>query len=225
LRGKRFICFAFILVLVLHGPEIVFGAGEELREPNPARGKNFLEGLENLHREALDWFNHQKADRIEQLENILHIKLFQTNVFFGTVAGIFSLLVVLFVTKFVYNVLRDSTIAMYEMGLKLQGKDTARVQSHSGSPLESASRKEQDPPRRVTRVAAAKKKFLLGDVICNFVNPSITRENIDEALTRQKERNPRPLFGNVLVELGSVSPEEVDKALSLQKRYRQQNFT
>ncbi|QPJ66518.1 MAG: hypothetical protein G3M78_14365 [Candidatus Nitrohelix vancouverensis] len=144
----------------------------------------------------------------------------KTRVFFGTIVGIFLALVLLFVVKLIVNLMGEATLLTRQKIYQWLGWDTARVKQHSVSPLQSAARDPNDKRQEKSVRKPNKKKFLVGEVLLTFVNPGIDRSHIDAALLRQQSETPRPLIGSLLIENGVAEPEEIEKSLKLQKKYR-----
>lgn len=230
-------CFAiFLVVSFLSGntlvPSVFADTEEEDLRHQPQKvvpEKKEIQELEKLRGDFTGWLNVQKEKGSHQFQNILELKLFQTNVFFGSAMAFFAVLVVLFVLKFIFNIVGDSIKAVYEKLLLMMGRDTATVGEHHFAPV----MKEGSAGKTITtsgnsktggnnRSAPAKKKFLFCEVMSQFVNPLIKPETVQKALTDQNARNPKPRIGALLMESQAVSQEEVDKTLRLQKQFRAQ---
>lgn len=189
--------------------------------------KKEIQEMEKLRGDLMRWLNVQKEKGSHQFQNILELKLFQTNVFFGSAMAFFAALSALFILKFMLNILIDSFKAVYEKLLLMMGRDTATVDEHHFAPImkEGAGRTITTSGNSKTgnnRVAPAKKKFLFCEVMSQFVNPLIKPETVQKALADQNAMNPKPRIGALLVEAQAVSQEEVDKTLRLQKQFRAQ---
>lgn len=225
----------FLVVSFLSGnslvPSVFADTEEEDLHHQPQKvvpEKKEIQEMEKHRGDLMRWLNVQKEKGSHQFHNILELKLFQTNVFFGSVMAFFTVLVVLFVLKFILNILIDSFKAVYEKLLLAMGRDTATVDEHHFAPImrEGAGKTITTSGNSKTggnnRAAPAKKKFLFCEVMSQFVNPLIKPETVQKALADQNAMNPKPRIGAILMESQAVSQEEVDKTLRLQKQFRAQ---
>ena len=188
--------------------------------PKPVHQNNEASELEKLRGDVQRWFDVQKEKRAHQFHDILELKIFQTHVFFGTGMAIFLVLALLFISKFLFNIVRDVWVAFYERVLSLMGYDTAKVSEHHFAPLMAQNGSENN--KSVPAKAGRTKQFLFCDVMIQFVNPLIKPEFVHRALTEQNERNPRPRIGSLLIEYQVASQQDVDKTLQVQNKYRSQ---
>jgi hypothetical protein len=225
-------CLAIIMIVFSLSCSItpVFADTEEEESSHKSQkavvDKKEIQEVEKLRGDFMKWFDIQKEKKSHQLHDILELKIFQTNVFFGSLTAFFVVLVVLFILKFAYNILRDSLKAVYEMILQMMGRDTTKVREHYFAPVmkDSSGRviSASIGGKTAGRPAQGKKRFLFGDVLAQFVNPHITPQTIQKALADQNARNPKPKIGTVLIEYQTVSQAEVDKTLKLQNQFRAQ---
>lgn len=192
--------------------------------------QNKIGELEKLPGELAKWAEEVKSEEVRFLDKILDIKVFQTNVFFGSAAALFVVLTVLFVGKFAFNILRDGFSAVQEKVWAMMGRDSTRVPDRHFAPIMGAAKggAGKSAPAAKTNVAGtapaakpvSKKKFLFGEVLSEFVNPAVKKDVIRQALDLQAQRDPKPKVGAILTELNAVKNEEVEKTLSLQKKFR-----
>ncbi|MBI4382813.1 MAG: hypothetical protein HY579_02125 [Nitrospinae bacterium] len=190
--------------------------------------QNKIGELEKLPGELAKWAEEVKNEEVRYLDKILDVKIFQTNVFFGSAAALFAVLAVLFVGKFAFNILRDGLSAVQEKVWAMMGRDSTRVPDRHFAPIMNGTRggPGKSAPAAGTASAAkpvSKKKFLFGEVLTEFVNPAVKRDVIRQALDLQAQRDPKPKVGAILTELNAVKNEEVEKTLSLQKKFRSKN--
>lgn len=59
---------------------------------------------------------------------------------------------------------------------------------------------------------------LLGEVIIRFVNASLTAREVEDAVRSQKQSNNGKRIGEILIERGVVTSDDVQRALKIQKK-------
>ncbi len=195
--------------------------------------QNKIGELEKLPGELARWAEEVKNEEARFLDKVLDVKIFQTNVFFGSAAVLFAVLAVLFVGKFAFNILRDGFFAIQEKVLTMMGRDLTRVPDRHFAPIMNGPRGgagKSAPAAKANSAGTApaakpvsKKKFLFGEVLTEFVNPAVKKDVIQRALDLQSQKDPKPKVGAILTELNAVRNEEVEKTLSLQKKFRSKN--
>ncbi len=70
----------------------------------------------------------------------------------------------------------------------------------------------KDPSKSGSRM------MLLGQVIIRFVNPTLTEQDVENAVRIQKQSNNGKKIGEILVEQNHVTRDDVSRALKIQKK-------
>ncbi len=182
---------------------------------------------EKAQKEVFDWIEKKREESQKRFNKMLGRKEDQTSVFFGTIASIFVSLVIIFLFLYAANIIRDIfkygfNKASYRFGKSGSDKD------YSFTPLTTASSNDPKSGRRSGSasgqgegsIKSTRKPFLLGEVICQYINPKITLEHIQHVLRIQKKRDPRPPIGKLLIEFKLSTEEQIAKALDLQGQLR-----
>lgn len=203
-----------------YGDMAVPSVWAETENSNSLHKSKEVTELEKLRNDAQRWFDAQKEKRTHQFHDILELKIFQTNVFFGTTMGIFLVLAVLFIGKYLFNIARDAGAVFCEKILSLKGQDTTKVREHHFAPLMTSGALGKTKSGAMKTVGSTSKKLLFCEVMTQFVNPLVKPELIRKALTDQAGRDPKPKIGSLLIEYQVVSQQDVDKTLKLQRQYR-----
>lgn len=60
--------------------------------------------------------------------------------------------------------------------------------------------------------------LLLGQIITRFVNPTLSEREVENAVQLQKQSNDGRKIGEILVERGAVTQDDVHRALKIQKK-------
>ena len=181
----------------------------------PDKALNFKkDDIQRWFERIQNFIKAQNTNRAQLFNSVLDLKVFQTNVFFGTALAVFLVLILLFFGKFLFNIIRDVFAAVFGKVASQVGRDTAPVQ-HISPMATSVAEKGVALPK-----AGSSRKFLFCDVMIQFVNPLIKQDFIRQALAEQNARNPKPRIGALLVEYQVASQQDVDKTLKLQNQYR-----
>ncbi len=226
---KRFLIPALFLILLIGDaglaaliPGNAFSASAQQQTDPPPSGD-----LDTFHDDVDEQIEKDKKSIFNKLDDILDVKVFQTNVFFGVGVTIFIALTIIFLLSMGSNIFGSGVSGAINAVKSLFGMKTG-IQTGMVSPMTTAGRGDSSGNRYQTRqssskISSTKKKFMFCEVLTSFVNPGVKMDVVKKALTAQKKRKPRPLIGDFLKEHKLITDEDVSRTLDLQKKYRKRN--
>ncbi len=219
---KRFLASAIFLIFLVGDagvavfiPGDIFSASAQQQTGAPPKNNP-----ENFHDESAKQLEEDKKSILDRLDEIVSIKEFQTNVFFGGFATIFLALAIIFILSLCSNMFGSGVSGVVNRVKSLLGMNTGR-QTGLVSPIATAARDDRYPTRQSPpKNSSPKKKFMFCEVLTSFVNPSVKMHVVQKALTEQKKHSPRPLIGEFLKTQKLVTDDDVSRTLNIQKKYR-----
>lgn len=156
-----------------------------------------------LAKEVVKAFDGVAEKKTEQVHTIITVLLIPLAMIIGG-----------FLLKMVYDLF---TGAADKVG-KGVGSISSKLKSGNGGSRASGKSSGKLPRMPVDPSKSSSRMMLLGQVIIRFVNPSLTDKDVENAVRIQKQSNNGKKIGEILVEQGVVTKDDVLRALKIQKK-------
>ncbi len=175
-----------------------------------AAAGNFLSAeMEEEHqavaKEVAKAFEGVAEKKTEQVHTIITLLLIPLALFAGA-----------FILKMAYD-LFTGTADKVGKGV---GSITSKLKAAVAGPV-SDKRSQSSvkvPPMPKDPSKSGSRMMLLGQVIIRFVNPTLTEQDVENAVRIQKQSENGKKIGEILVEQNLVTKDDVNRALKIQKK-------
>lgn len=74
----------------------------------------------------------------------------------------------------------------------------------------------EDAPKAGSKTS--RRRLLFGEIVMRFVNPVVTEPDVNSAIAHQKESRQVKKIGEIMVEMGHITPKQVEQALKIQDK-------
>ncbi len=149
-------------------------------------------------------------------EGVAEQKTSQFHTFIAVVMVPIALVIGGLAIKFVYG--------MFTKTADKVGKGLGNITSKIKLPQADEGKKASDsslnlpPPPVDPSKSTQKRRMLFGEIIVRFVNPTVSSQDVEQAVQLQKAQGNGKKLGQVMAERGLISDSDIIKALKIQEK-------
>lgn len=163
--------------------------------------------MEEEHKQRL-------AEYAKSMEGMVDKKTEQVSTLYLMIGAPVAVLVLIFIIKLVLGLFTKTA----DKVTKGVSNATSKIKkSVVENVIENANNDAEKPPAKDAN-KSGRRKLLFGEIIMRFVNPTVTENEIGNAIAHQKESRKIKKIGEILTEMGCITQKQVEQALKIQDK-------